>query len=288
MFWSRALQRDRSVRDSRLGRLAPGAVFDACMVGLRGCGTLSGVAARQIVAMGGGGFSMEPDNPLLDEFVLSLARSSRPRVCFLPTASGDADSYTMSFYRAFAALDCRPGDLRLFDRSVLDLESFILAQDVIYVGGGNTANLLAVWRTHGIDRFLRRAWEEGVVLCGLSAGMNCWFTQSLTDSFGVSRLAPLYDGLSLLPGSSCPHYDGEAQRRLTFHRLISAGELTGGWAADDGAALVFEGETLSEVVASRPEAAGYRVLKATDSQVTEQRIPARYLGHGAALSAPTG
>jgi dipeptidase E len=236
--------------------------------------------------MGGGGFSMEPDNPLLDEFVLSLARSSRPRVCFLPTASGDADSYTVRFYRAFAALDCRPSDLRLFDRGVLDLESFVCAQDVIYVGGGNTANLLAVWRTHGIDRLLRRAWEEGVVLCGLSAGMNCWFTQSVTDSFGVSRLAPLHDGLGLLPGSCCPHYDGQAQRRPTFHRLISVGELTDGWAADDGAALVFDGETLSEVVASRPEAAGYRVIKTTGSQVTEQRIPARYLGTSATPSAP--
>jgi dipeptidase E len=258
------------------------------MVGPDGCGTLSGVDARRIVAMGGGGFSMEPDNPLLDEFVLSLARSSQPRVCFLPTASGDSDSYVTSYYRAFAALDCRPGDLRLFDRSVLDLESFILAQDVIYVGGGNTANLLAVWRAHGVDRVLRRAWEEGVVLCGLSAGMNCWFTQSLTDSFGASRLVPLYEGLGLLPGSSCPHYDGEAQRRPTFHRLISAGELTDGWAADDGAALVFEGETLSEVVASRPDAVGYRVTRTADSQVTEQRIPARYLRADAALSAPAG
>ena len=120
--------------------------------------------------MGGGRFSMEPGDPLLDEFVLSLARSSRPRVCCLPTASGDADGYIVRFYRAFAALDCRPGDLRLFQRCVLDLEAFVLAQDVIYVGGGNTANLLAVWRAHGIDRLLRRAWEEGVVLCGLERG----------------------------------------------------------------------------------------------------------------------
>jgi peptidase E len=238
--------------------------------------------------MGGGGFSMEPGNPLLDEFVLSLARSSRPRVCFMPTASGDADGYIVRFYRAFAALDCRPGDLRLFQRSVLDLETFVLAQDVIYVGGGNTANLLAVWRAHGIDRLLRRAWEEGVVLCGLSAGMNCWFTQSVTDSFGVSRLAPLHDGLGLLPGSCCPHYDGESLRRPVFRELVSAGELTDGWAADDGAALVFHGETLSEVVASRPGAAGYRVTKASGTQATEQLIPARYLGTGATTAAPAG
>jgi dipeptidase E len=233
---------------------------------------------RRIVAMGGGGFSMEPGNSLLDEFVLSLARSARPRVCFLATASGDADSYTARYYRAFAALDCRPTDLELFRRDVLDLESFVRGQDIIYVGGGNTANLLAVWRAHGLDRILRRAWEEGVVLCGLSAGMNCWFTQSVTDSFGVSRLAPLRDGLGLLSGSCCPHYDGEAQRRPTFQALISAGDLADGWAADDGAALVFQGETLSEVVASRPEAAGYRVARAAGSQCTEQRVPARYLG----------
>ena len=228
--------------------------------------------------MGGGGFSMEPGNPLLDEFVLSLARSPRPRVCFLPTASGDADSYTVRFYRAFATLDCQLDDLRLFNREVLDLESYIRGQDVIYVGGGNTANMLAVWRTHGLDRILRRAWEEGVVLCGLSAGMNCWFTQSVTDSFGVSRLAPLHDGLGLLPGSCCPHYDGEAERRPVFQALIAAGELADGLAADDGAALVFHGETLNEVVASRPEAAGYRVVRTASSQSDEQRLPARYLG----------
>jgi dipeptidase E len=231
--------------------------------------------------MGGGGFSMEPGNPLLDEFVLSLARSPRPRVCFLPTASGDADSYLVRFYRAFAAFDCQPADLRLFSREVLDLESYVCDQDVIYVGGGSTANLLAVWRVHGLDRILRRAWEEGVVLCGLSAGMNCWFTQSVTDSFAVSRLAPLRDGVGLLPGSCCPHYDGEAQRRPVFRALVAAGELTDGLAADDGAALVFHGETLSEVVASRPEAAGYRVSRTADAQSTEQRIPARYLGVGA-------
>jgi cyanophycinase-like exopeptidase len=131
-----------------------------------------GVDIRRVVAMGGGGFSMEPENLLLDEFVLTQARTSRPRVCFVPTASGDSDGYVARFYRAFSTLDCRPADLQLFKRSIRDLESFVLMQDVIYVGGGNTANLLAVWRAHGLDRILRRAWQEGVVLCGLSAGMN--------------------------------------------------------------------------------------------------------------------
>jgi peptidase E len=173
------------------------------------------VVERRIVAMGGGGFSMEPENPRLDAFVLSLARSSPPRVCFVPTASGDSERYVANFYRAFAASECTPSDLGLFDRAVEDLEAFVLAQDVVYVGGGNTASLLAVWRAHGLDAILRRAWAEGVVLCGISAGMNCWFEQSVTDSFGP-RLAPLHDGLGLVPGSACPHYDGEERLAARF------------------------------------------------------------------------
>jgi dipeptidase E len=235
------------------------------------------VTGSRVVAMGGGGFSMEPDNPLLDRFVLSLARSPRPRVCFVPTATGDADGSVARFYRAFAALDCRPADLQLFLRTVGDLEAFVLAQDVIYVGGGNTANLLAVWRVHGLDRILRRAWEEGVVLCGLSAGMNCWFAESVTDSFSPDELEPLHDGLGLLPGSACPHYDGEEERRPAFTRLVAAGELADGWAADDGAALVFAGAELEEVVTSRPHARAYRVERSGDG-VIERPLPGRYLG----------
>jgi dipeptidase E len=235
------------------------------------------MADRVVVAMGGGGFSMEPDNLLLDRFVLSLARSTRPRVCFVPTASGDADGYVAGFYRSFATLDCQPADLQLFRRNVADLHSFVLAQDVIYVGGGNTANLLAVWRVHELDRVLRRAWEHGVVLCGVSAGMNCWSEQSLTDSFGPTRLAPLRDGLRLLPGSCCPHYDDEAQRRPTFRRMVGDGDLAAGWAADDGAALVFAGDQVKEVVASRPGANAYRVEK-TCGGATERCVPSRYLG----------
>ena len=234
--------------------------------------------------MGGGGFSMEPGNPLLDQFVLSLARTPHPRVCFVATASGDPDRYVAMFYRAFSAFDCRPSDLALFSRTVGDLESFVLDQDVIYVGGGNTANLLAVWRVHGLDRILRRAWEQGTVLCGLSAGMNCWFETSVTDSFDLARLRPLHDGLGFLPGSCCPHYDGEEQRRPVFQRLVESGEVGGGRAADDGAALVFHGETLHEVVTSRPGAAGYRVERSADGEVAERPLQTRYLG----LDASTG
>jgi dipeptidase E len=238
---------------------------------------------REIIAMGGGGFSMEPDNPRLDDFILSRARRSRPRVCFVPTASGDAPGYVVRFYRAFATKDCIPADLMIqgggssLPRQPLNtsnLAGFIGAQDVIYVGGGNTANMLALWRTHGVDRLLRDAWNAGTILCGLSAGMICWFRESITDSFGA--LAPLRDGLGLLPFSACPHYDGDAQRRPTYQACIANGMATG-YAADDGVALVFGDEALRDVVSSRPNARGYRV-ELRDGAVIETPLETRYLG----------
>jgi dipeptidase E len=235
------------------------------------------VDGRRIVALGGGGFSMEPDNPLLDDHILSLARRTPPRVCFVATASGDPPSYVANFYRAFAPRDCHPSDLPLFERSIADLRGHVLGQDIVYVGGGNTANMLAIWRVHGLDRVLVEAWHAGVVLCGISAGMNCWFQESVTDSFHLDELAALKDGLGLLAGSACPHYDGEEQRRPVFHRLVGAGELRDGWAADEGAALVFAGEELVEVVTSRPDVTAYRVERSAGG-VTERRLDPRYLG----------
>jgi dipeptidase E len=232
---------------------------------------------RQIVAMGGGGFTEEPDNPVLDDWVLDACAAERPRVLFLPTAGGDNPSYVAKFYTAFSGGHCDPSHLALFNRQVDDVRSLILSQDVVYVGGGNTASLLAVWRAHGLDAVLAEAWAAGVLLCGISAGMNCWFRQSVTDSFDVATLAPLHDGLGLLGGSACPHYDGEEQRRPTYRRLVGDGVLEDGWAAEDGAALVFAGEALEEVVGSRPAAAAYRVTR-RDGGVHEERLPARYLG----------
>ena len=230
-----------------------------------------------ILAMRGGGFSEEPDNPLLDRFVLSLARRERPRVCFVATASGDSEGYVARFYRAFAEHDCRPADLGLFDRRVGDLRRFVLEQDVLYVGGGNTASLLAVWRTHGLDSILREALDAGAVLCGVSAGMNCWFQASTTDSFGP-ELAPLNDGLGFVAASACPHYDNEAQRRPLYHRLVADG-FPAGYAADEGAALHFDSAgALVEAVASRESARGYRVERSPDGTAAEQPLPTRYLG----------
>jgi peptidase E len=237
--------------------------------------------AQHIVALGGGGFSMEPGNPLLDDFILSLARRQPARVCFIPTASADSATYIAKFYRAFTGR-CIPIDLTLFDSPALprqpartpDLAAFVRAQDVFYVGGGNTANLLAVWRMHGLDALLRKAWHAGAVLSGISAGMLCWFEGGLTDSFGGYR--GLGDGLGLLRGTACPHYDGEPQRQAAFRRFIAKGAPSG-YAVDDGAALHFVGGRLREVVSSRPGARAYRVERKR-GKVLETSLPVRYLG----------
>ena len=234
-----------------------------------------------IVALGGGGFSMEPDNRLLDDFILSLSRRKPARVCFIPTASADSATYIAKFYRAFAGR-CLPCDLTLFDSLALprqpartaDLSGFVAAQDIFYVGGGSTANLLATWRVHGVDRLLRRAWRSGAVLAGISAGMLCWFQGGLTDSFGGYRA--LHDGLGLLRGIACPHYDGEPGRQPVFRRMVNLGGATG-YAADDGAAFHFVGSRLREVVSSRPAAHAYLVARRR-GEVTETPLRTRFLG----------
>jgi peptidase E len=235
----------------------------------------------QIVAMGGGGFLMEPNNPLLDDFIVGLARRQPARVCFIGTGAGDTPAQIARFYRAMSGR-CIPVDLTLFESMALprrpaktdDLASFVGEQDVLYVGGGNTASLLSVWRTHGLDKLLADAWRAGAVLSGVSAGMICWFRASVTDSFGDFRA--LHDGLGLIEASACPHYDGEPARRAVFHQLVGSGSSTG-WAADDGAALHFDGAHLVEVVSSRPRAAAYRVEK-QGADVVEERLPVRFLG----------
>lgn len=234
-----------------------------------------------IVALGGGGFSMEPDNPLLDDYILSLAPRKPAKICFLPTASADSPAYTLRFYRAFSGRAI-PTDLTLFDppasprhpANTSEIPAFVAEQDILYVGGGNTANLLAIWRTHGIDSVLREAWMRGAVLSGVSAGMICWFRDGITDSFG--RLQALGDGLGFLDASACPHYDGEEQRRPTYFDAIRAG-MPAGYAVDDGAALHFHGVDLIEAVSSRPNASAYRA-ELLNGHVQETRIPVRFLG----------
>jgi peptidase E len=238
---------------------------------------LPGAEERQIVAFGGGGFSMEAGNPLLDDYVLGLARArrERPRVCFLPTASGDADHYIVRFYRAFGAGDCEVSHLSLFrrDRGPWDLREHLLSQDLIYVGGGSVISMLGTWRAHGVDAVLAEAWRRGVILCGLSAGSLCWHSEGVTSFHGeVLRIR----GLGLLPWSNCVHYGSRQGPREAYHAMLRRG-MCPGYAAEDGSALHFRGSRMVAAVASRPDARAWCVGDG-GSRVIETPLPTRYLG----------
>ncbi|MEW9053811.1 MAG: Type 1 glutamine amidotransferase-like domain-containing protein [Neobacillus sp.] len=222
---------------------------------------------KQIIALGGGGFSMEPDNPLLDSYILNQSNKSKPKICFVPTASGDSDSYTSRFYQFFEQMNCEPSHLSLFKPPTRDLAGFLLEKDIIYVGGGNTKNLLVLWKEWGLDLVMKEAWEQGTILAGISAGSICWFEEGVTDSYG-DGLEPL-TCLGFLQGSNCPHYDGEAERRPSYHQLISAAKIKPGVAADDGVALHYIGQEFTKIVSSRASAKAYAVefpLKETELQ----------------------
>ena len=213
---------------------------------------------RRILAMGGGGFTMERESAL-DRFVLTLTGRPVPKVCFLPTASGDPTDQVTRFHERFGAWPCEPSTVSLFHlgRDRIDPVEHLLAQDAIYVGGGSMRNMLAVWREHGVEEAMRTAWERGVVLAGLSAGAMCWFEGGVSKSGGVPE--PVL-GMGLLPGSLTVHLDGEPERLPIYRSAVLTGTLPPGYAADDGAALLFAGTEPAECVASRP---GARVVRLT-------------------------
>ncbi|MCG3179930.1 MAG: hypothetical protein BIFFINMI_02280 [Phycisphaerae bacterium] len=234
------------------------------------------IPTRHILAFGGGGIWAEHNATPMREFLLGLTGKDRPRVCLLPTATGDEQRIIDAFYGCLTADLAATSHVPLFDRLAgpADPCKHLLSQDLIWVGGGNTANMLAIWRVHGIDRALRRAWESGVVLAGGSAGAICWFHGGTTDSFGP--LAAINDGLKFLRGSFCPHYDAEPGRRPLYRRLVASGRLPSGLAMDDGAAAHFVGTKLAEVVTWRPSARGFRMTR-RGSRAAETPLPVRCL-----------
>jgi dipeptidase E len=229
----------------------------------------------QILAMGGGGFTMEPDNAALDDFVLSLSDRPEPRVLFLPTASGDPTAHITGFYARFARR-ASATHLSLFRRhgSARSLADIVLEQDVIYVGGGSMRNLLAIWRAHELDELLTEAWRRGIVLAGLSAGAMCWFAGGITRSSGPLETIA---GLGLLPGSFTVHADGEPERLPVWLAAVREGRLPGGWAADDGVGLLFRGMRMVRVVSSRPGTAALRADLVGD-ELVRHRIEPELLG----------
>jgi dipeptidase E len=211
--------------------------------------------AGTIVAMGGISWEDEERLPL-EDYWLGLTAAERPRVLVVPTAVAEKAEMTLAIAEQLSRRAV-VSQLSFFPWPPSDLREQALGHDAIYVTGGNTANALAIWRVHGFDAILREAWEAGVVLAGWSAGMICWFEAGVTDSFGP-QLEGMRDGLGFLPGSACPHYDGEGERRPVYSRLVGEG-FPAGLAADDCVALRFDGTELAEVVSSRAGSRAYRV-----------------------------
>ena len=229
---------------------------------------------KHVIAIGGGMSVPERTVPPHVDYALRQTGRREPRICLLNTAAGDDPRWAMLMYDRFAAHPARVSHLALFPMpNVADPADLLLSQDLIFVGGGSVANMLAVWRVHGLDEIMRKAWHDGIVLAGSSAGGICWFEGGTTDSFGLD-LRPFTDGLGLLAGSFCPHYNSEAARRPLYHRLIQDGTLPGGIACDDGVGVHFVDEDLAEVIADRPGSRAYRV----EPGITETRLEARILG----------
>ncbi len=228
-------------------------------------------ALPQIVALGGHSITSNEEDVALSRYILDQVPAQQPRICFLHQGSGEDAFYIANFYRHFLELDALPSDLSLFRPHTADLASFLLEQDIIYVGGGNTKSMLALWREWGVDRILNQAWQKGTVLSGVSAGAICWFEQGLTDSI-PGKLTPL-DCLGFLSGSCSPHFDGEPGRRPNYRRLIASGEMKDGYGIDNNVGLHFVGAEVSRVVSSRAGAQAWQVQRTTEGS-TESDLQA--------------
>lgn len=213
---------------------------------------------HHIVSIGGMAFARRAQEPFFENYILGLTKKKKPKIAFLATASGDHEGYVARFYATFSRLDCKPIDVPLFNRTP-DLEKTLLSQDAIFVGGGNTKSMLAVWREWGIDRILRRAYQKGIVLAGTSAGAICWFEQGSTDSWEDDLHA--LDCLGFIKGSCCPHYSGEKDRRPSYQKMVKTRRIAPGVAIDDGAAVHFVNGKLRAVISAKEGASAYSVMR---------------------------
>ena len=224
----------------------------------------------QIIAIGGGGFGRNPNSRIIEKYILDQSSVSSPKICFIPTASAEDKSYIVNFYKAFTKLDCEPTHLNLFERTP-NLRSIINKQDIIYAGGGNTKSMLAVWREWKLDILLKKAYEKGKILCGVSAGSICWFEKGVTDSW-ASNLS-IIDCLGFVPGNNCPHYNSELDRRPSVHKFIDSNNIDTCYASDDGAALHFKNGKLYKSITFYKDSKSYIITKGKNGKVIEKKIP---------------
>ena len=221
---------------------------------------------KQIIAIGGGGFGRTPGEGLIEKYILDQSEKDVPNICFIPTATGDNEAYKVNYYSTFSKLDCLPSHLDFFKRTP-DLKELILKQDIIFVGGGNTKSMLAVWKDWGLDLLLKEAYEKGVIMSGVSAGAICWFDQGITDSWAEDL--KVMDCLGFIEGACCPHYDEEPQRKPSLNKFITEKVLKSCYAVDGGCALHIEDEKeFKSVVFSKNKNSFLVEMK--DNQVAEK------------------
>lgn len=232
---------------------------------------------KQIIGLSGG-FMQTPQNPLLDLYVLATSQAKNPKICFLPTASGDQEICFNFFDNIFEQHPCQPSSLRIVTPRLnqKEMEKEIVESDIIYVGGGNTKSMLALWKEWKVDVFLKKAYEKGVVLAGCSAGLVCWFEECLTDSL-PGEYSALYC-LGLLKGSVTPHYGSNNGRREAYYSLLEKGLLGAGYAVEDGVGLHFINGKFVRAISSDENATAYYLYQDAQGKVEEEAIKTQYLG----------
>jgi dipeptidase E len=223
----------------------------------------------QIIGLGGGGFT-GGKNPLLDLYILSASPVKNPKICLLPTASGDNGGLIQYFQSVFSEYPCQTRYLELMHPRIADMEKFLLDCDIIYVSGGTTKSMLGLWREWGVDKILKKAYDKGIVLAGVSAGFVCWFETCVTDS--IPHKLTAMECLGFLEGSGCPHFDSTGERGNAYRRLLKRGELTAGYAAEDGAGLHFIDGKLVRAIAAFSDSKAYHLSKDEDDVITEEAL----------------
>tara|TARA_B100001057_G_scaffold145471_1_gene145444 strand:+ start:1834 stop:2529 length:696 start_codon:yes stop_codon:yes gene_type:complete len=224
---------------------------------------------RQIIAIGGGGFGRNPGIGIIEKYILEQSKKEMPNICFIPTATGDDESYKVSYYATLTKLNCNPTHLDFFKRTP-NLEKIIMKNDIIFVGGGNTKSMLAVWRDWGLDIILKEAYESGVIMSGVSAGAICWFQKGITDSW--ANKLNIIDCLSFTKGNCCPHYDEEAERKPSLSNFILNEQINECFAIEGGCALHIKNDAVFKAVSFKEEKNSFLVKK-EDEKIIENVLP---------------
>jgi len=224
---------------------------------------------RQIIAIGGGGFGRNPGIGIIEKYILEQSKKDMPNICFIPTATGDDESYKVSYYATLTKLNCNPTHLDFFKRTP-NLEKIIMKNDIIFVGGGNTKSMLAVWRDWGLDIILKEAYESGVIMSGVSAGAICWFQRGITDSW--ANKLNIIDCLSFTKGNCCPHYDEEAERKPSLSNFILNEQINECFAIEGGCALHIKNDAVFKAVSFKEEKNSF-LVKEEDEKIIESVLP---------------